>query len=58
MDAISALYPKLSVGGYVIVDDYCIRACRQAIHDYRDANGITDDLIGIDQAGAFWQRTR
>lgn len=59
MDALSALYPRLSPGGYVIVDDYgTIPACRQAVHDYRDAQRITDEIRDIDGWGAFWQRTR
>ena len=38
MDALEALYPKLSPGGFCIVDDYLvIDVCKQAVHDYRDA---------------------
>ncbi|HKY08329.1 MAG TPA: TylF/MycF family methyltransferase, partial [Candidatus Binatia bacterium] len=49
MDALTNLYPKLSVGGYVIVDDYgCIPACRQAIADFRQAHHITERIIEID----------
>jgi hypothetical protein len=34
-DALDALYPRLSVGGYAIVDDYGVfEECRQAVHDY------------------------
>jgi O-methyltransferase len=36
MDALVALYPKLSAGGYAIIDDYgAIPACRQAVDDFR-----------------------
>ncbi len=59
MDAISALYPKLSVGGYLIVDDYeSIRRCREAIHDYRDAHKITEPIVKIDWSGVYWRRER
>jgi hypothetical protein len=59
MDGLVNLYPKLSVGGYLIVDDYgCVPACRQAVHDYRDAHGITDKIHSVDWTGVFWQRTR
>jgi O-methyltransferase len=59
MDAISSLYPKLSIGGYIIVDDYGgVPACRQAITDYRSANGITDEIAVIDWTGVFWRRSR
>ena len=56
MDALANLYPKLSVGGYVIVDDYHIAGCRQAIHDYRDQKGIREDIQRIDWAGVFWKK--
>lgn len=59
VDALEALYPKLSVGGYLIVDDYgAIGACRQAVDDYRDRHGIEEALIPIDWTGVYWQRTR
>jgi hypothetical protein len=57
MDALANLYPKVSQGGYVIVDDYsAIPACRQAVHDYRSANGITEEIRDIDWTGIFWQK--
>lgn len=57
MDALVNLYPKLSVGGYLIVDDYgCFAACRQAVQDYREAHGITEDIQSIDWTGVYWQR--
>jgi O-methyltransferase len=58
IDAISALYPKLSVGGFVIVDDYFLKGCESAIHDYRDAHGITDPMIPIDDWAVYWRRTK
>ena len=35
MVALDALYDRLSVGGYVIVDDYALPTCTQAITDFR-----------------------
>ncbi len=58
MDAFVNLYPKLTVGGYVIVDDYgCIPACRQAVHDFRQARGIADEIRPIDWTGVYWRRS-
>jgi hypothetical protein len=58
MQALEALYPKLSVGGYVIVDDYgAIEQCRQAVHDYRDAHGISDEITWVDWTGVHWKRS-
>jgi hypothetical protein len=57
MDAIVPLYPKLSVGGFLIVDDYNLPACRKAIHEYRDLKGIQDEIVPIDNAGVYWRKT-
>ncbi len=56
MDALVHLYPKLSVGGYVIVDDYFLKGCSQAIHDYRAKHNITDEMISIDWASVYWRK--
>ena len=58
MDALTALYPKLSAGGYLIADDYALAGCRQAVHDYRNANGITDEIVPIYGPAVYWQRAR
>ena len=55
--ALASLYPKLSSGGYVIIDDYkVIPGCRSAVDEYRSRHGITDDIREIDWAGVFWRR--
>ncbi len=56
MDALVNLYPKLSPGGFAIVDDYFLRGCRQAVTDYREKNGITEEIHWIDKLGAFWRK--
>ena len=57
MDALTHLYPKLSPGGFVIIDDYgYLESCRQAVHDYRQAHGISDPIWRVDWTGAYWQR--
>ncbi len=57
MDALNALYPRLSPGGYAIVDDYgAVPACRRAVDDYRREHGIGDPLQGVDWTGVFWKR--
>lgn len=58
-DAMTNLFPKLSVGGYVIVDDYkVVPGCRAAIEDFRQKHGIMDQIHEIDWAGVYWRRTR
>lgn len=52
------LNPKLSPGGFLIVDDYDIAdQCQKAIHDYRKKYGITDAIQPIDQSGVFWRKS-
>lgn len=57
IDALDALYPKVSVGGYVIVDDYgALAGCRQATEDFRRKADVRAPLVSIDWTGAFWQK--
>jgi SAM-dependent methyltransferase len=57
MDALTYLYPKLAIGGYVIIDDYwAVQGCRDAIQDYRLANQIQESIIHIDGAAVYWCR--
>ncbi len=58
MDALTNLYPKLSPGGYVIIDDYGMAAdsCRNAVNEFRAANGINNPMIPIDWAGVYWRK--
>jgi len=57
MDALESLYDKLSVGGYIIVDDYCIGSCRKAVTDFRNARSINEKIIEIDGTGVYWRRS-
>lgn len=56
--ALENLYPKLSVGGYLIVDDYGLPNCRQALTDYREFHGITDEYVKIDNCSVYWNKTK
>ena len=57
IQALDALYHKVSIGGYVIIDDYKLAACKQAVHDFRDKYGIVDVIREIDQDGVYWRVT-
>jgi O-methyltransferase len=57
MVALESLYPKVSPGGYVVVDDYrSFDGCRQATDRYRAAMGITEPIVEIDWTGVYWRR--
>lgn len=52
-----ALYPKLSPGGFVIIDDYGgVPACQAAVSDYRTLIGIEAPIHEIDWTGVWWQK--
>jgi hypothetical protein len=55
-DALVPLYPKVSKGGFVIVDDYnSWPGCKQAVDEYRARHGITSPLVPIDNAAVYWR---
>ncbi len=59
MDALVALEPKVSDGGFVIVDDYgSWEACRKAVDEYREANNITAPIEQVDWTGVHWRTQR
>jgi len=58
IQALDALYKKVSKGGFVIVDDYFLKGCRQAVTDFRSRDHVEDPIIDIDGRGAFWRKSR
>ena len=54
-DALTHLYPKLSQGGFVIIDDYNHESCQQAVHDYRTQHGVDAPILDIDRIGVYWR---
>ena len=56
VDAIEPLYPKLSPGGFCIIDDYALPGCRRAVDEYRAAHGIRSPIERIDWTGVFWRK--
>ena len=55
-DVLSALYHKVVPGGFIIIDDYDIPSCRQAIDDFRAQEGIHETIHKIDTNGVYWRR--
>jgi len=56
MEALMALYPKLSRGGFCVVDDYALDGCKKAVEDYRKQHAITAQIEKIDWTGAYWRK--
>ena len=47
----------LSPGGFCIVDDYqAVKACEQAVTDYRAEHGVSADIVDIDGTGVLWRK--
>ena len=58
MDALNSLYDRLSVWGFVIVDDYhVVEGCRKAVDEFRCERGLVDRIEEIDGVGIYWQKT-
>lgn len=56
MEALQALYPRVARGGFIIVDDYILPGCRQAVDDFRKLQEINGPLHDVDGAAAYWKR--
>src|ERR1700736_438635 len=55
--ALDALYPKLSPGGYAIIDDYKhLPGCKTAVDDYRREHGVREPIQDVDWTAIYWQR--
>jgi hypothetical protein len=58
-DGLNHLYDRLSVGGYVIIDDYGEDSwtyCRKAVDEFRKGRHIEDPLVAVDSKCVYWQR--
>ncbi len=59
MDGLVNLYSKLSVGGFIIIDDWgVVEACKKAVIDFRTKHNITEEIVTIDQAGVYWRKEK
>jgi len=57
IQSLDALYPRLSPGGFCVIDDYhALEACRQAVADYRAKHGVSAEIVEIDGTGVFWRK--
>ncbi|MBU1156728.1 MAG: TylF/MycF family methyltransferase [Proteobacteria bacterium] len=56
MDALGNLYPKLSPGGFCIIDDYALTGCCAAVDDFRASEGISEEMQAVDWTGVYWRK--
>lgn len=55
-DALTYLYPRLSPGGFVIVDDPQLPECARAITEYRTKNDIKEPILETNGYTVFWRK--
>lgn len=59
MDTLTSLYPRLSKGGFCIVDDYSnLKPCKEAVEHFRASHNINDNIIEIDWTGVYWRKNK
>lgn len=59
MDSLRNLYPKISKGGYIIIDDYgAVASCAAAVKDFRKEFDIDEPLVRIDWTGVYWRKIK
>ncbi len=56
--ALEQLYPRLSIDGFVVVDQGADPEVRAAVDGFRSARGITDQETTVDATGTSWRKTR
>ena len=56
VDVLYRLYDKLSIGGYVIMDDWFGFPSKTACEDFFQVHGIQPEIIRIDNLAACWQK--
>ncbi len=56
MEALTALYDKVVPGGFVIIDDYALPRCAEAVDEFRAARGIAEPVERIDYTGIAWRK--
>jgi len=57
IQVLEGFYPRLSAGGFCIIDDYgAMPSCRAAVGDFRRGHGVTEPLVDIDGKGVLWRK--
>lgn len=57
MDILQNLYDNVSVGGFVIIDDFrAVPDCARAVRDFRAHRNIHPPMIDIDNDAVFWRK--
>jgi hypothetical protein len=58
IDELYNLYEYVSIGGYVLIDDWTILQCQKAVKFFMSSHGIEDPVVLIDRSSSYWQKTK
>ncbi len=58
VDVLYSLYGKVSVGGYVIIDDWFGFPAQTACVDFFHVHDINPEIVKIDEYAVYWQKTK
>jgi len=59
IQTLDALYFKLEVGGFIIIDDYnALNESKTAVDDFRKKNNITEEILKVNWACVYWKKER
>ena len=56
MDSLVNLYDKVSTGGFIIIDDYGLVTCAEAVTDFRNERNLQAPITKIDDFGIYWRK--
>jgi O-methyltransferase/8-demethyl-8-(2,3-dimethoxy-alpha-L-rhamnosyl)tetracenomycin-C 4'-O-methyltransferase len=55
MQALEALYRKVSFNGFATVDDFHFAPCKTAILDFRKRHDLAASILPIDRYAVWWR---
>jgi hypothetical protein len=55
-DALTSLYDKVSLGGFIIIDDFDLIGAHRAVMDFRAVNAISEPVVMIDRGSVYWRK--
>ena len=58
VDILYHVYDKVSIGGYVIMDDWDNFPSQSACLDFFAVHNVQPKIVRIDQVSVYWQKTK
>ena len=55
--ALEALYDRIALGGFVVIDDHGTPGCERTVEAFRSERGITEPLERADGGDSWWRKT-